>query len=99
MNGLWMFHGTRSCQPALCDPAPVGGRCVCCVYALLPNKTQETYEEKLQAILDRCDELQLMPDPSLATVNYEKAEIQALHSKLDEYMGVKGCFFHLIQNT
>ncbi|KAL8567871.1 hypothetical protein ACOMHN_058993 [Nucella lapillus] len=40
-----------------------------------------------------------MPDPSQVIVDYEKAVIQALHSKLGEHVEVKGCFFHLTQST
>ncbi|KAL8577941.1 hypothetical protein ACOMHN_011937 [Nucella lapillus] len=98
----WFMDGNFSMAPDhFCQlyviRAPVGDTCISCVYALLPNKTQETYEQMLQAILDRCDELQLMPDPSQVIVDYEKAVIQALHSKLGEHVEVKGCFFHLTQ--
>ncbi|KAL8590500.1 hypothetical protein ACOMHN_010936 [Nucella lapillus] len=100
----WFMDGNFSMAPDhFCQlyviRAPVGDTCVSCVYALLPNKTQETYEQMLQAILDRCDESQLMPDPSQVIVDYEKAVIQALHSKLGEHVEVKGCFFHLTQST
>ncbi|KAL8614049.1 hypothetical protein ACOMHN_023284 [Nucella lapillus] len=98
----WRITGGPDHQPFLMHDSgsdSVGDTCVSCVYALLPNKTQETYEQMLQAILDRCDELQLMPDPSQVIVDYEKAVIQALHSKLGEHVEVKGCFFHLTQST
>ncbi|KAL8621870.1 hypothetical protein ACOMHN_046074 [Nucella lapillus] len=91
----WFMDGNFSMAPDhFCQlyviRAPVGDTCVSCVYALLPNKTQETYEQMLQAILDRCDGLQLMPDPSQVIVDYERAVIQALHSKLGEHVEVKG---------
>uniref|UniRef100_A0A915ER19 MULE transposase domain-containing protein n=1 Tax=Ditylenchus dipsaci TaxID=166011 RepID=A0A915ER19_9BILA len=63
------------------------------LYALLPNKSQATYE-KLFRIIRR-----IWPDfiPSSVSIDFEMAVISALEVVFPE-SDVWGCFFHLVQN-
>ena len=60
-----------------------------CVYGLLTNKRQETYERFLT---------QLGGNPIEVLVDYERAAKNALEHVFPD-AEVKGCFFHLAQNV
>lgn len=64
------------------------------VYALLPNKTRETYVKLLQEI----KRLQPGLQPQSLMSDFEQAALQAFDI---EFPGVHktGCFFHLTQNV
>uniref|UniRef100_A0A915E455 H15 domain-containing protein n=1 Tax=Ditylenchus dipsaci TaxID=166011 RepID=A0A915E455_9BILA len=70
-----------------------GGYVFPVLYALLPNKSQATYE-KLFRITRR-----IWPDfiPSSVSIDFEMAVISALEVVFPE-SDVWGCFFHLVQN-
>ena len=68
-------------------------------YALLQRKTQYTYEELFQALLDKCNSMELYPDPRTILVDFEQAVISAIQSTLGNDIQVRGCFYHLTQAT
>ena len=63
------------------------------VYALLPNKTQQTYTEMFQALKSLQDGL----NPTSIMVDFEKSAVNAIHQEFGETK-VQGCFFHFTQS-
>ena len=78
---------------------PLGSTTVGIAYALLQRKTQDTYEELLRALLDKCSSMELYPDPRTIMVDFEQAVISAIGATLDNDVQVRGCFYHLTQAT
>ena len=70
-----------------------GGHFLPVVYALLPNKTQETYETLLDLRKETNDDL----SPTNITIDFEKAIINAIYIKFPE-SHIQGCYFHFCQN-
>ena len=60
--------------------APIGNTAVSTLSACLQNKTQDTYETLLQAVMDRCHEIDLYPDPTTIIVDFEQATTQAVNN-------------------
>ena len=69
------------------------GRVIPCVYALLPNKQEITYQAFLSEVL------RLKPglNPRSVLVDFEQAAINAFHAVFPNST-LKGCFYHLSQN-
>ena len=68
------------------------GYIIPCIYALMSNKLQSTYDELLKKLKEIEPEL----DPSSIMVDFEKAPINALE---ENFLAViSGCFFHLSQS-
>ena len=78
---------------------PIGTTAVSSVYALLQHKTQETYEELLRAVIERCHHIGQYPDPTTVIVDFEQAIIQALSTELGSDTSTRRCFYHLTQGT
>ena len=78
---------------------PLGSTTIGVTYALLQRKTQDTYEELFQALLDKCNSMELYPDPRTILVDFEQAVISAIQSTLGNDIQVRGCFYHLTQET
>ena len=58
---------------------PNGDSTVTCVYALLQDKTRQTYEDVFNAVVDRCAVLQLQPPaPTNVHCDFEAAVHQAV---------------------
>ena len=100
----WYMHGTFGVTPLLFIQlyvihVPLGESAVTSVYAFLPNKHQETYEELFTAIQDRCSELGFNVDPTTVTIDFEQAVINAVQSTFRPHVNVHGCFCHLNQST
>ena len=51
----------------------LGETTVPAVYAFLQRKSQETYEELLNAIVNYCEQLNLAPDPDYIITDYENS--------------------------
>ncbi|KAK2143243.1 hypothetical protein LSH36_860g00018 [Paralvinella palmiformis] len=79
--------------------APIGTTAVSCVYALLTGKKQSVYEELIKAVVDKCQEYDLYPNPATVVSDFEKATLQATTSILDEHISAQVCFYHLTQST
>ena len=100
----WFMYGTFSVAPSIFTQlyvirAPIGTSAVSCVYALLSGKQQSMYEELLQAVLTKCEEYDLYPDPTTVITDFEKAALQAVTSVLGDHVSTQGCFYHLTQST
>ena len=76
---------------------PNGDSTVTCVYALLQDKTRQTYEDVFNAIVDRCAVLQLQPPaPTNVHCDFEAAVHQAVRVVFPAAT-INGCFYHLTQ--
>jgi len=73
----WFSDGTFFAAPSIFDQlyvirAILGDTCVSCVYALLPGRTQEIYEELFRAVVNAGDVHDVTLDPNVITVDFEK---------------------------
>ena len=79
----WYMDGTFDSAPLLFHQlyvirVPVENSAVSCVYSLLPDKHQATYEELFTAVTAKCTQLGFQPDPVTIITDYEKAAINAV---------------------
>ena len=65
-----------------------------CVYALLPGKSREIYENMLDEIINLFPQI---PDPDSIMVDYEQSAILAFTEKFP-MSEIAGCYFHLGQS-
>jgi len=72
---------------------------VTCVYAFLPTKDQSSYEEMLTAVLNKCQELGLVPDPLTISCDFEAAIHNSIRTMFGYSVNIQGCFYHLTQST
>ena len=72
---------------------------VTCAYALLTGKSQELYEEMLQAISRAAEELGFTLDPESVHLDFERPVINAVKNTFGSHVNTKGCFYHLTQST
>lgn len=79
--------------------APLADTFIRCVYALLYDKSQLSYQELLTAVLNRCTALGFQPDPITVIKDYELAAISAVKTVFGHHVNCHGCFYHLTQNT
>ena len=56
-----------------CIRAPLGETTISCTYAFLPGKSSHIYEELLQAIVHKMEELHIYPDPKIIITDFELA--------------------------
>ena len=54
--------------------APLDSGSVSCVYALLSDKSEATYQQLITAVVDHCDELGFQPDPTTIITDFEMAQ-------------------------
>lgn len=94
----WYVDGTFSVAPTLFAQVFVimgekyGGTYLC-VYVLLPDKRQITYENMLRMLI----ELEPLLNPTRVSVDFELA----IHNAFREVfpgISIDGCFFHLVEN-
>jgi hypothetical protein len=94
----WFCDGTFKTVPQLYTQlftvhALIQHQVIPCIYALLPNKTQRTYEKLLHALNGIVAPL----NPQTILIDFEKAAQNAFHVVFPNAL-IKGCFFHLCQN-
>ena len=63
------------------------------VYALLPNRQEETYRELLQILQTKCNNINIALNLTNVTVDFELAMINALRHVFGQNMDISGCFF------
>ncbi|KAG7159849.1 putative MULE transposase domain-containing protein 6, partial [Homarus americanus] len=78
---------------------PFGDTAVISVYALLPNKTRATYEELLQAIVDKCADLNYSITVKTVVTDFEDGVLRTVLAVFGRDVESKGCFYHLTQST
>lgn len=96
--GHWFLDGTFKCVPRLfaqlytihvsCD-----GTVLPAVFALLPNKQQQTYTRFVSAVAESRPGLA----PETIKVDFEAGAINALRAAFPDAQ-IQGCYFHLSQN-
>ena len=100
MSATWMEHLTPLLFHQLhVIRAPLRYSSISYVYPFLFNKSQSTYEELLQSIQNKCQELGFQSDPLIVITDFKLAIINAVGSTFGRYTKSHGCFYHLIQNT
>ena len=72
------------------------GRIFPCVFALLPNKSQHTYERFFTELMREISARNPAP-PQHVLLDFEKGAINAIRNTIPD-TDVKGCFFHFSQN-
>ncbi|XP_076047371.1 uncharacterized protein LOC143028903 [Oratosquilla oratoria] len=102
-NSTWFMDDTFSTAPRLFHQlyvirVPLGNKAITCVYAFLSGKYQASYEEFLQVILDKCDQLGFNPDVTTIITDFEQAMINAVQTVLGTHVTSRGCFYHLTQS-
>lgn len=100
----WFMDGNFAMAPALFQQlyvvrVPLGETAISVAYALLTNKTQQTYEELLQALVDGCRDRHWDADPKTIILDFEIAVIQAIRSVIGNQVRIQCCFYHLTQST
>ena len=98
MDGNFAMSPTQFAQLFVIQVA-LSESAVPCVFALLQDKRQTTYETLFQAIIDKCTNLGYQPDPISVMVDFEIGLRQALSSVLGDHIHIQGCFYHLSQAT
>ena len=102
-SDTWLMDGNFAMSPSqfkqLYIRVPLGETAVTVVYAFLQSKTQSINEELLHAVLDKCSEYMLYPDPLTVLVDFELSVINAVRSELGPHVNIQGCFYHLTQST
>ena len=95
----WFMDGTFGVAPLLFSQlyvihGQVGTEQCPLLFALLQQQTPSTYEILLRFITDR-----VAADPSVISVDFEKAIHNAIHTVLGAHVIIQGCFYHLTQST
>lgn len=103
-SDTWFMDGNFAMSPSVFEQlyvirAPLGDSAVSCVYAFLPGKSAQVYQELLQAVLNKMETMQIYPDPRVVITDFELAAIQAVPLVLGPQVATQGCFYHLTQST
>ena len=98
----WYMDGNFAMAPSLflqlyVIHVPLGDTTVPVVYAFLQHKTQNIYEEILQAIVDRCRTIGVEADPTCVVIDFEMSAENALHAVFGADLDVHCCFYNLTQ--
>ena len=93
----WYCDGTFSVVPDLFVQlytihAEKDGNIFPCIYALLPNKSEATYDKLFKKLL----EIEPLLNPVTVMIDFERAAMNALEENFISV--ITGCFFHLSQN-
>ena len=78
---------------------PLGTTAVTTVYALVQNKSQDTYDEMFRAIMNYCEVVGLFPDPLTVLCDFELADIRSVNDVLGGDVNIQACFYHFTQAT
>ena len=97
MKGEWYMDGTFNTAPKLFNQlyvirARLGQSAVTCAYALLTGKSQELYEEMLQAISRAAEELGFTLDPESVHLHSEGPVINAVKNTFGSRVNTKAAF-------
>lgn len=103
-SDIWMMDGNFAMAPPKFTQlyvirVPLGNTAVSVVYAFLQHKTQNTYEQLFTAVLEKCAEYHLYPDPRTVMLDFEQAALQAITAILGSEVTIRCCFYHLTQSS
>ena len=101
---VWWMDGTLDVAPKLFQQLYVlrvrsNDIFITVAYFFMERKTQDSYEEVFQTIVDKCNERDIYPDPKIVHLDFESAVIDALKTVLRNDVRIQGCFYHLTQST
>ncbi|XP_074652694.1 uncharacterized protein LOC141907015 [Tubulanus polymorphus] len=97
----WFMDGNFQMAPTLFEQlyvihVPLADSAISTVYAFLQRKTQETYEEFLTVLCEKCDEKGLFLSPKTVVIDFELAVLNTTKSVFGD-IEIRGCFYHLAQ--
>ncbi|XP_074653594.1 uncharacterized protein LOC141907751 [Tubulanus polymorphus] len=97
----WFMDGNFQMAPTLFEQlyvihVPLANSAISTVYAFLQRKTQETYEEFLTVLCEKCDDKGLFLSPKTVVIDFELAVLNATKSVFSD-IEIRGCFYHLSQ--
>ncbi|CAN8004683.1 unnamed protein product, partial [Ixodes hexagonus] len=79
---------------------PLGETAVPVVYAFMENKTQDSYEELLNAVVAAAEATtETSPNPGLVITVFETAAVNSARAVFGEDVTTRGCYFHFRQST
>ena len=92
----WYMDGTFSTAPSqfrqlFVIRVPLGENCASAIYALLPSKQQDAYEEMMTALLDVCLTQDIRPHPVHIVTDYEMAIHNAVRSVFHSSIHIQVC--------
>ena len=95
----WAADGTFKTVPEIFSQlytlhGIAGSRVFPCVYALLPNKREETYQRLLTEMTNAAGN----HNPRDILIDFERAAMNSLQAAFPD-ADIKGCFFHLAQSV
>ena len=98
------MDGNFSLAPALFSQlyvihAPLASTYVTCAYALMAGKSQDEYQEMLQAVVAAIRQTGFDADPDVIITHFEQAVFDAAATVLGNHAIHRGCFYHLTQAT
>ena len=98
-NDLWLGYGTfKQCPDMFYHlytiHVPNGGYNPPCIYALLPNKSEKTYHDFTQALM----QLRLNANPERIMMDFEQATVIVFSSTFPAAQ-ITGCYFRLCQSV
>ena len=100
----WYMDGTFKMSPKIFRQlyvirAKLSISAVTCCYALLPDKTEESYKEMLKALLEKSADLGYPLDPVSIHLDFELPVVNAVKLVFGSHINFIGCFYHLTQST
>ena len=103
-NTTWYMDGNYALAPPqflqlYVIHVPLGETTIPAVYAFLQRKTQDIYEELLEAIVNRCRTLGAEVDPTYVNIDFEVSVKNALISVFGAELDIHFYFYHLTQST
>jgi len=98
------MDGNFSLAPALFSQlyvihAPLASTYVTCAYALMAGKSQDEYQEMLQAVVAAIRQTGFDADPDVIITDFEQTVFGAAATVLGNHAIHRDCFYHLTQAT
>ena len=97
LSTTWLVDGTFKLSPEIFYQkytihVELNGFAPPCVYVLLPNKTEKTYNRKIQLLSEETN-----PNPGKKLADFEKAALNAFSKKIP-HAEILCCYFHRTQS-
>ena len=97
LSNTWLVDGTFKLSPEIFYQiytihVELNGFSPPCVYVLLPNKTEKTYNRMIEMLSEETN-----PNPGKILADFEKAALNAFSQKFP-HAEISCCYFHLTQS-
>ena len=97
LSNTWLVDGTFKLSPEIFYQiytihVELNGFAPPCVYVLLPNKTEKTYNRTIEMLSEETN-----PNPGKVLEDFEKAALNAFSKKFP-HAEISCCYFHLTQS-